>query len=121
MPPRARRDFYRFSVPGLSLLLERSGLVVDDAGSLLSGHDALRSFLMRYLAETFSFGSSVVYYALEYVLTWLLWPLELVEYLFKPRRRRSIYVSDSMVYAVGRKPSSGDAPATPIALESRLR
>ena len=47
-----------------------------------------------------SFGNA---YAFEYLFTWLLWPIGLVERLIRLAFRERDY-TDSILYIVGRKP-----------------
>ncbi len=96
-------DFFRFSAGGLRNLAEDAGFEVLEAGSRTSGHGALYVFLRSYLSETLSLDRTVLYYVWEWVWTWLLYPLLLLERCASMRDRANRY-TDSLVYLVGRKP-----------------
>jgi SAM-dependent methyltransferase len=96
-------DFWRFSVPCIQKLIRDAGLIELDSGSEVSGHGSLYLFLKAYLCETFSFDNSLIFYALEYLLTWLLFPFGLLELIFRLGRRHWYY-TDCIVFIVARKP-----------------
>ncbi len=63
---------------------------------------------IAYLSEALSFDNSLAYHALFWLFSWLLYPLQVIEYFFKLGRRR-LHVTDAIIYVVARKPG----PATP--------
>ena len=95
-------DYWRFSVPCLSKLARDAGLIEVESGSEISSHGALYEFLKAYLSEALSFNNDVVYYMVDYVMTWMLFPLGLLELLFRLGKRRN-YFTDCIVYIVARK------------------
>ena len=101
-------DYWRFSVPGLRNLIREAGFEEVEWGSLRSGHDAMRVVTIAYLSEALSFDNSLAYHALFWLFTWLLYPLQVIEYFFMLGRRR-LHFTDAIVYVVARKPG----PATP--------
>ncbi len=96
-------DYYRFSLNGIRQLMLDAGFEEVESGSETGPHAAFHLLLRSYLAETLSGNSSMRYYALTYLLDWLLFPLGAVERVFEPKPRKHHY-TDSLVYFVGRKP-----------------
>ena len=99
-------DYWRFSLPGLQNLMREAGFEEVESGSERSGHDAMRVVSIAYLSEALSFDNSLAHHALFWLFTWLLYPLQVIEYLLQLGRRR-LHVADAIVYVVGRKPGPG--------------
>ena len=68
----------------------------------------MRVVTIAYLSEALSFDNSLAYHTLFWLFTWLLYPLQVIEYFFRMGRRR-YHFTDAVVYVVARKPG----PATP--------
>ncbi len=100
-------DYWRVSLPGLRNLIREAGFEEVESGSERSGHDAMRVVTIAYPSEALSFDNSLAYHALFWLFTWLLYPLQVIEYFFKLGRRR-LHFTDAIVYVVARKPG----PAT---------
>jgi SAM-dependent methyltransferase len=98
-------DYWRFSLPGLERLFVDNGFEIVESGTEVSPHGALYTFLRAYVSEALSFGSSIAYYSLEWLTSWLFWPLGLLERAL-PMGRRTHRYTDSIVFAIGRKRST---------------
>ena len=96
-------DYWRFSMPCLRNLIKEAGFDEVASGSEASGFGALYTFLKAFLSEAFSFNNSVMYYSLEYVLSWLLFPLGFMERVFR-LRFRTHYYTDSLLFIIAKKP-----------------
>lgn len=97
-------DYWRFSVPCLQRLVREAGFVELGSGSEYSPHAALQSFLQAYLCEVFSFDKSVMFYSLEFVTLWLLYPLSFLEGALRLGPRRHYY-TDQLLYIIAQKPA----------------
>jgi SAM-dependent methyltransferase len=100
-------DYWRFSLPCLQGLVRDAGFVELESGSEYSPHAALQMFLRTYLSEVLSFNRSMVFYSLEFLSSWLLYPLGFLEGALRLGPRKHYY-TDSIFYIVAKKP--GDRP-----------
>ncbi len=106
-------DYWRFSLPCLKTLIAENGFAELEAGSEGSPHGGLYSFLKCYFPEVLSFGSAYAYYALEYLFSWILYPVGLTERLFRLRTRQHCY-TDSLLYVIGKKQDQPSSSASPL-------
>jgi SAM-dependent methyltransferase len=95
-------DFWRFSIPGLKTLVGEAGFIELESGSAGSPHEAMSVLLQAYLCEVGSFDRSAIHYSLEFLTSWLLYPLGRLEALrLGPRKN---YYTNAMFYFVAQKP-----------------
>lgn len=97
-------DYWRFSLQCLQILMKENGFLELESGSEGSPHAGLHTFLRTYLPEVLSFGNAYAFYCLEFLFTWLLYPIGLLERICRLGRRR-LYRTDSMLFIVGKKPA----------------
>lgn len=96
-------DYWRFSMYGLESLASRSGFDVLSTGTVASPHGALYLFLKAYFSEVLSFGSSILYYGLDYIFSFILWPLGLLEFILRLKSSRTTFRTDALIYVMLRK------------------
>lgn len=102
-------DYWRFSLPCLQGLVRDAGFIELESGSEYSPHAALQTFLRTYLSEVLSFNRSMLFYSLEFLSAWLLYPLGFLEGALRPGPRKHYY-TDSIFYIVAKKPGERPAP-----------
>ena len=102
-------DYWRFSLPCLQRLVRDAGFVELKSGSEYSPHAALESFLKIYICEALSFNKSVAFYSLEFVTSWLLYPLSFLEGALRLGPRKHYY-TDAFLYIIARKPETMGGP-----------
>lgn len=96
-------DYWRFSLPCLKGLVSDAGFLELESGSEYSPHAALQTFLQTYLSEALSFDRSMLFYSLEFLSSWLLYPLGFLEGALRLGPRRHYY-TDAIFYIVAKKP-----------------
>jgi SAM-dependent methyltransferase len=94
-------DYFRFSEGGLRQLYEDAGFEVLETGTTVGGAGAGYQLTRAHLADLLSRGNTTRYHASFWLLTWLLWPLGLLE---RTKWMTSTVHVPSIVYIVGRKP-----------------
>ncbi len=99
-------DNYRFSNEGLRFLCYQ----FDDikVGSLNGPFHALAVFLAYFVGEGLSFGNRYIRYLVGIVVSWLVFPLVVIDALTN-RRRKKTYVLDANIYAIATK-KGNEAP-----------
>jgi SAM-dependent methyltransferase len=102
-------DYWRFSRPCLQGLVRDAGFIEIESGSEYSPHAALQTFLRTYLSEALSFNRSMVFYSLEFLSAWLLYPLGFLEGALR-LGPRTHYYTDSIFYIIAKKPGERPAP-----------
>jgi SAM-dependent methyltransferase len=102
-------DYYRFSLPCLKGLTRDAGFIEIESGSEYSPHAALQTFLRTYLSEALSFNRSMAFYSLQFLTSWLLYPLGLLEGALRLGPRTHCY-TDAIFYIVAQKPLAPSAP-----------